>query len=260
MSSPRRLSVLLAEDTLANQRVIGALLEKRGHRVTITANGREAVAAFEKSKFDVILMDLQMPELDGYGAVAAIRALEQASGAHTPIIALSAHSTDRDRRACLDATMDAYLAKPIDVEALVAAIESSGTRLRPSPADRAAGNGGLVEEPELVVLDLQSTIRRLGGSEELLKEFIDVFKEESPGLLGELRAAIAAGDFSAAARAAHSLRGLAANFDATSVTEPASWLEKAAQKHDLAEADALLERLSSAVLRLGTALESHRRS
>jgi CheY-like chemotaxis protein len=105
--------VLIAEDNAVNQRLVSRLLEKRGHQVVVAANGREALEAMERQSFDIVLMDLQMPELDGFEATAALRAREAGHGTHLPVIALTAHAMKGDRERCLAAGMDAYLSKPI---------------------------------------------------------------------------------------------------------------------------------------------------
>ncbi len=109
----RKLRVLLAEDNTVNQKLVAGLLEKRGHRLTVTANGREALAALDRETFDLVLMDVQMPEMDGFEATAAIRLRERATGAHLHIIAMTAHAMQGDRERCLAAGMDAYISKPI---------------------------------------------------------------------------------------------------------------------------------------------------
>ncbi len=120
----RSLRILLAEDSLVNQQLAVALLEGEGHAVTVANNGREAVAAAETGNFDLVLMDVQMPEMDGLEATAIIRANERGSGRHLPIIAMTAHALKGDRERCLEAGMDGYTSKPIDAEELFAAIES----------------------------------------------------------------------------------------------------------------------------------------
>ena len=107
------LRVLVAEDNVVNQRLVSRLLEKRGHQVVVAANGREALEAVERQSFDIVLMDLQMPELDGFEATAALRAREADHGTHLPVIALTAHAMKGDRERCLAAGMDGYLSKPI---------------------------------------------------------------------------------------------------------------------------------------------------
>ena len=119
----RRLRVLLAEDNAVNQMLAVRLLEKRGYTVTVAVNGRDALAAFEKESFDVILMDIQMPEMDGFEATAAIRVREKSVGGHIPIIAMTAHSLVGDKERCLNAGMDGYVSKPIRTHQLFAVIE-----------------------------------------------------------------------------------------------------------------------------------------
>jgi CheY-like chemotaxis protein len=111
--SQHRLRILLAEDNPVNQRVALRLLEKSGHQVAVTTNGREALAALDNGEFDVVLMDVQMPDMDGFEATAAIRSRERAVGKHLPIIAMTAHAMTGDRERCLSAGMDGYIAKPI---------------------------------------------------------------------------------------------------------------------------------------------------
>jgi CheY-like chemotaxis protein len=118
------LRVLLAEDSLVNQKLAVALLEKCGHTAVVTENGREAVAASESQDFDLILMDVQMPQMDGFEATSVIRAREKGSGKHVPIIALTAHAMKGDRERCLEAGMDDYVAKPIDATELLETIEA----------------------------------------------------------------------------------------------------------------------------------------
>jgi two-component system sensor histidine kinase/response regulator len=119
----KRLRVLLAEDNAVNQMLAVRLLEKRGYTVTVAVNGREALAAFENESFDVILMDIQMPEMDGFEATAAIRLKEKSTGGHIPIIAMTAHSLVGDQERCLAAGMDGYVSKPIRTHQLFAVIE-----------------------------------------------------------------------------------------------------------------------------------------
>jgi two-component system sensor kinase len=121
----RQLQILLAEDGLVNQEVAVGLLEMQGHRVEIANNGKEAIAALERRPFDVVLMDLEMPEMDGLEAAAAIRAKEQIGGGHVPIIAMTAHAVKGFRERCLEAGMDDYITKPIDPDALFKAVEGA---------------------------------------------------------------------------------------------------------------------------------------
>jgi CheY-like chemotaxis protein len=120
----RSLRILVAEDNAVNRTLVTALLKKRGHTIVGVVNGREAVAAFAKDAFDLVLMDVQMPEMDGLEATAAIRKLEGATGAHIPIIALTAHAMKGDREICIAAGMDEYLSKPLNPKELFALVES----------------------------------------------------------------------------------------------------------------------------------------
>ena len=122
----RRLRVLLAEDNTVNQRLASRLLEKHGHTVVVTSNGRQAVQAFEEIAFDLVLMDVQMPEMDGFEATAAIRAKEYPRGTHTPVLAITAHAMTGDLERCLAAGMDGYVPKPIQAKELFKAIEGLG--------------------------------------------------------------------------------------------------------------------------------------
>ena len=119
----RALSVLLAEDNRINQKVAVSLLDKLGHRVDVAANGAEALAKVESNFYDLVLMDVQMPEMDGLSAVREIRQRERATGRHLPVIALTAHAMQGDAERCLEAGMDSYLPKPINPQQLAEAIE-----------------------------------------------------------------------------------------------------------------------------------------
>ena len=138
-AATRPLDVLLAEDNRVNQRLATRLLEKMGHHVTLTENGREAVAAANRHPFDLILMDVQMPEMDGLEATALIRANERVSGRRVPILALTAHVMKGDREKCLAAGMDAYISKPLDPQTFGATI----TTLTSAASPQSEASGGI---------------------------------------------------------------------------------------------------------------------
>ena len=119
----KKLRVLMAEDNAVNQKIACSVLEKQGHHVTQAWDGRQALAALDQAHFDVVLMDVQMPEMDGFEATAAIRARERDTGRHLPIIAMTAHAMEGDRERCLAAGMDSYISKPIKVPELIELLE-----------------------------------------------------------------------------------------------------------------------------------------
>jgi CheY-like chemotaxis protein/HPt (histidine-containing phosphotransfer) domain-containing protein len=211
----RRLHVLLAEDNAVNQRLAASLLQRRGHKVTIAANGVAAVAAFERDTFNVVLMDVQMPEMGGFEATAAIRALEEKDGSHVPIIAMTAHAMKGDRERCLDAGMDEYLTKPLDPRQLCLLVEQMA-----EPGEAAAATP--IDAPSIP----DDVLARVGGDRELLAEISRLFVDDAPRHLQRIRAALDAGDGESLRRAAHGLKGAAANFDAEGVVAAARDLEE----------------------------------
>ncbi|MBC8117053.1 MAG: response regulator, partial [Candidatus Saccharimonas sp.] len=238
----RRLRLLLAEDNVVNQRLAVRLLERRGHTVVVVNNGRQALAALERERFDAVLMDVQMPEMDGFETTAAIRERELSTRAHLPIIAMTAHAMKGDRERCFEAGMDGYVAKPLQplelfdvVEGLVltevsqqsppaaagpvtvsdshpdsgSAPDSDSAKVRSSaPSDVSA-------EP---AFNLTTALARVRGDAEFLKELIGLFLEESAELMRDLRQAIDRQDATQVQRTAHSLKGAAGNFAAPTVT------------------------------------------
>ncbi len=250
----RSLRILLAEDSLVNQQLAVALLEGEGHAVTVTNNGREAVAAAETGDFDLALMDLQMPEMDGLEATAIIRARERGApgtpgcGRHLPIIAMTAHALKGDRERCLEAGMDGYTSKPIDAEELFAAIESRV--FRPVEASAAAAASPL---PTDATIDWSAALNAVCGDEHLLDTIVETALREIPDLLAEIRRA-AAGDATALRLAAHTLRGSVRYFGARRVLEPAQRLEAMAKDGHLEGAREVLPVLDQSAGELMAAL------
>jgi two-component system, sensor histidine kinase and response regulator len=255
---PPSLSILLAEDTPANQKVVVGVLKKRGHRVTIARNGREALDLFRSRPFDVVLMDVQMPVMDGYQATAAIRAAEQERQGHTPIIAMTAHAMQGDREACLTAGMDTYIAKPIDVQRLVDAVErmGQGTAMDPQDADM-RDDRFLGPKPPAApssIVDVVGTLRRLGGDTDLFRQFIQVYEEDRAELLAALQRAVSERNAQALERPAHSLKGLVANFGAPDATSVAQRLEQMGRQGQIEGAAEALQELEHELVRLSCAL------
>ena len=236
--SSRPLRILVAEDNPVNQRVVQTLLEHRGHTPVLTANGREALAALDREVFDVVLMDVQMPEMDGFQATAEIRAREKTTGAHVPIVALTAHALKGDRERCLAAGMDGYLAKPIRSEELIELVESIASRRGPAAArPGTASDGGKDDLSAAGKADL----RRLGP----------LFVADAARLRDEMRDAIARRDGEALQRAAHTLRGTAGYFAAHRTLELASRLEQLGKAGDFtADTDRACQELTAELARL----------
>ena len=219
---PRRRKVLLAEDNVVNQRVAMGLLAKRGHDVTLAENGRQAVEALEHHRFDVVLMDVQMPEMDGLEATAEIRRRETISGEHLRIVAMTAHAMNGDRDRCLSAGMDGYLSKPVNPAMLYAVVEDE-TPVADTPSQPRTD----------VKVDDRALRERLGGDEQLFNEVIHTFLSDCPSQLAEIRAAVAARDTDAVRVKAHGLKGAAGNLSAPALFTAAAALERVAAERRL---------------------------
>ena len=249
----RTMQVLLAEDSLVNQKVAVRLLELRGHTVTVAGNGREAVTAVKEGaepRFDLVLMDVQMPEMDGYEATAAIRLHERATGRHLPIVAMTANAMKGDRERCLAAGMDGYIAKPIRARELYEIVESitaevDGGHAVPGVAPSSA-------EP----LDRAEALERTGGSVEVLQELVELFFEECPKLMDQIRHAIARGEAPELRRAAHTLKGSVSVFGAEPAREAAWRLESMGREGNLSQAETAWAALENEIERLKPALRS----
>jgi signal transduction histidine kinase/CheY-like chemotaxis protein/HPt (histidine-containing phosphotransfer) domain-containing protein/streptogramin lyase len=221
----RSLRVLLAEDNEVNQELTIRTLQRRGHTVVVADNGREALALLEQETIDLILMDVQMPQMDGFTATAAIREREKIIGGHVPIIALTAHAMIGDRERCLAAGMDAYVSKPLRVAELIEAIAQV---LPHSPVATAAADTttpASVPHDEQRAFDPVWALARVEGDEALLQKMILLFLVQSEKLLREIRDAIQRGDGKTLERAAHKLKGSMGSFAASAAMEAASRLE-----------------------------------
>jgi PAS domain S-box-containing protein len=250
----RTMRILLAEDNVVNQTLAIHVLKREGHQVEIAGSGHEALALLEKSDFDLVLMDVQMPDLDGLQATAHIRARERASGKRLPIVAMTAQAGDSDRERCLRAGMDAYLTKPVRVSELRNTIESvvPGGHImdyKPTPQESAV-------EEQFAKLDEALALSRVGGDIELLKEVVGLFLDDYPKALEKVRNAIAANDASAVEHHAHSLKGSVSTFGAKDVFESALALEKLGRSGNLAGASAGLAKLENALRELHSELEA----
>jgi two-component system sensor histidine kinase/response regulator len=240
--------ILLAEDNAINKQLAIRILEKHGYVVLVANNGREAVEAVEREPFDLVLMDVHMPEMDGLEATAAIRELEKISGIHLPIIAMTAHAMKGDRGKCLEAGMDGYLTKPIQLAKFLEEIEqhipSRDTPVVPPAASREPESSPETS-PLAEVFDAAAALRYVEGDGELLAEIVKIFANETPTLLQEMRQAIAAQNSKGLERAAHTLSGSASSIAARSISFAAKKVERIARESQLDGAEegiALLEK------------------
>jgi PAS domain S-box-containing protein len=250
----RKISILLAEDNPVNQKLTRKLLEKRGHLVEVADDGKAALERLSEHSFDVVLMDLQMPEMDGIEATKAIRENEKAIATHTPIIAMTAHAMKGDKQRCLDAGMDSYIAKPIKPEELIRQVEAAalgGEPLAPQMND---------EEMDPDTLDLHSLLMRLDHDRDLLTEISSLFRDDYRRLLEEINQALERSDPRAISRAAHTLKGMAGNLSANRAMNSALNLEKTAEGDSLRNLKAAVEILERDFADLADALDRAERN
>ncbi|NQT38024.1 MAG: response regulator, partial [Planctomycetes bacterium] len=279
------LRVLLAEDSLVGQKLAVGLLESQGHTVTVADTGKEAVAQATTKDFDVVLMDVQMPEMDGLEATAAIRAVEQNLGGHLPIVAMTAHAMRGDRQRCLAAGMDGYIAKPINArrlfETLATVLEATASETTPSettpsettPSETTATEDGATVQdvprsdsplrplpvPEGETVDWDRAMRAVRGDRRLLRVVVETFLQEAPQLMDKIRAAVAESDAPTLQRTAHTLKGSMQYFGSGRAYDLAFRLETDARGGDLQHAGSLAEQLDQAVATLGALLVDYPR-
>ncbi len=232
----RSLQILLAEDNLINQKLAVALLQKSGHRVSVANNGAEALDALAQERFDLVLMDVQMPVLDGLETTARIRQGEQAGARRTPIIAMTANAMQGDRERCLEAGMDGYISKPLNpmemfrtiAEVVNGQLQDSDPRQEPAPT----AETGYDYAAALAAAD-----------QTILEIIAEMFHEGCSGYMVPIRAAVEAGDAKALQLSAHTFKGLLGNFSATPAQHEAATLELLGKSGELMQAPAHLARL-----------------
>ena len=238
-----RLHILVAEDNHVNQKLAQKLLEKNGHNVEVVSNGVQAVEAVENRYFDLILMDIQMPELDGMKAAEIIRSKERARGLRIPIIAMTAYAMKGDRERFLESGFDGYVAKPIDPGQLFGTIEELMDRVPKRPiiakfSNTTPGDSGAI--------DFKALLNRVGGDRDLLREMMEIFLEEMPLRFAEIDAAIRAADQKALEQAAHSLKGSIGYFSGTEAFDAARAMVENARQGLMDDMPGLFERLARA--------------
>jgi two-component system sensor histidine kinase/response regulator len=249
-AATRSLDVLLAEDNVVNQKLAILLLERRGHRATLATNGKEALIELRKREFDLCLMDIQMPELDGLETTTAIRNSEKGTTRHLPIVAMTAHAIKGDREICLAAGMDAYLSKPVRADELFLTIEgllTAKTVGAESSTNVAAGSSNGKAQP---AFDEAAFLSRMDGSYEVCAQIAEAFFGEGPKLMERLKGELKKKDAAQLARAAHALKGAIANFSDGQAFQSAVRLEQAARENDLRVVAEGLPRLEREVTEL----------
>jgi CheY-like chemotaxis protein/HPt (histidine-containing phosphotransfer) domain-containing protein len=226
----RSFHILLAEDNLVNQRLVTHLLGSRGYTVEVVCTGAEVLSALERHAFDLVLMDIQMPEMDGFEATAAIRAWERTTNHHIPIVAMTAHAMRGDREKCLDAGMDAYMSKPMTAAVLYATIDQLlGGEL---------GQTLPVVEPSV---DLSKALETVEGDKALLAELVQVFNHSYRARVAEVREAIARREDKRLERAAHVLKSEVGLFGAQTAYRLADTLETMGREGHLKNAPRILQ-------------------
>ncbi|MDH3216721.1 MAG: response regulator [Candidatus Krumholzibacteria bacterium] len=256
-----KLRVLVAEDGVINQKVALGLLRMRGHEATIVGTGRAVLEALERGSFDVVLMDVQMPDLDGFEATALIRERERHRDRRTPIIAMTAAAMKGDREKCLQAGMDGYIAKPIDpdqlyqtLDELASGSEDGGDRVRGNDGPDAVDQTKVAAAEQVDAFDFATALKRIPGGSKAIKEMAELMLEECPKLVQDIRSGLAQGDATLVQRGAHTLTGSAGLFAAKPVAAAARRLEDMGRTGNLVEADRALAELEREVDRLARAL------
>ncbi len=266
------LRILLAEDALANQMLARGLLEKKwNHQVVVACNGNEAIALLSREKFDLILMDIQMPELDGLKATSSIRRLESAgqlplqSRSRIPIVAMTAHAMKGDRERCIEAGMDGYVSKPIRAAELRSAIEelftpeaaSGDTSSKTQISRPAVGSDESADPAGTQLIDWDSALKAVQGDHDLLRLVVRAFLDEYPQHLAQLHKAVDRMDRSTAHRLAHLIKGTVSTLAIASAHETAQQMEEKLGGGDFSDAAELLSRLENQLQDVSVVLNSY---
>ncbi|KAA5543040.1 response regulator [Roseiconus nitratireducens] len=239
----KSVKVLLVDDVPANQRALKRLLRRRGCEVTTADHGLQAVEQFQRNPFDVVLMDLQMPVMDGYEATARIRRSVANGGADIPIIAMSARGTETDRRECLSAGMNDCVPKPVDIDQLFETLSSicdpptDSPATAADPSDQSSSSQTACKQTldalaSLPVFDRAGVMKRIQNDQAIFELFVETFDTQSDSLRSNIAQAFQRHDYRGAAAAAHRLRGCAANLGGQRILSCAANIERAAETED----------------------------
>jgi CheY-like chemotaxis protein len=241
--------ILLAEDDPVSQELATGILQKGGHSVVVVGNGREALAALGRQHFDLILMDVQMPEMDGIEATQTIRSPQSSSfDPDVPIIGMTAHALKEDRERCLEAGMSGYVSKPVGMKELLETVGQFATFKVKEKTQKVE----VIQKGD--VLDKVEALARLDGDEELLRKIWRTFAENTPHQMETLRKALETEDIDLIERQAHSLKAASANIGASMMKDQAFRMELASRKGDLSQARTLYGSLEYELQRVLTAL------
>ena len=244
-STPARsLRILLAEDNAVNQKLAVRLLEKRGHQVTVTGNGREALLALDHEVFDLVLMDVQMPEMDGLEATRLLRQKETPQERRQPVVAMTALVMKGDRERCMEAGMDGYLSKPIRALELDAMLDQYLSLERASHAHAIPAAS---HESSVIAAEL---LDRIEGDITLLAELLELFRKEYSGQIRTLRQAVENGDPATLQRVGHALKGALGNLSAPVASNLASQLETIGKAGETDGAEDILNALDPEIDRV----------
>jgi two-component system, sensor histidine kinase and response regulator len=254
-----RAHVLVAEDNPVNQKVAARMLERLGYRADVAANGLEALDALSRIPYAAVLMDLQMPEMDGYAATAEIRRRE-GDARHTPIIAMTANALEGDREKAIEAGMDEYIAKPVKAEELDATLKrwlSQPDEARTASEEASIDSGAPPTEEPVIDRSLLENLRELqgDGAPDILNDLIELFLSDVPLQLADLREAAEAGESHSVERIAHTLKGSAANMGALRMQALLAELEEIGRSEELGAAPEWISRVEEEFGRVRAALE-----
>ena len=225
------------------------IFEKLGHKVTVVGTGRDALSAVQSRQFDLVAMDVQMPEMDGLAATMAIRSWEEKTGTHVPIVAMTAHAMKGDSERCLAAGMDGYVSKPIRTHELERAISQA---LSPQKTGKATA---LLLQEANTLIDRKALLAGVDGDPQLLRELTRLFLADYPRNLAQINDALRLGDVEALAKGAHKLKGAVGNFAAKKVAQAAELLERLGKEGDLRAARDAFVTLESDLALLGEELK-----
>jgi len=246
----KSLKILLAEDNLTNQKLATRILEKRNHSVAVVANGREALEALEQDTFDLVLMDMQMPEMDGFEATSLLRDQEKTTGRHQPVVAMTALAMNGDRERCLAVGMDGYISKPIrpqELDDILDAYIAQKTNATPQNEPEAVTSGSV---------DVEQLFDRIDDDRSFLAELVEIFRREYPQNVKAVKTAIDSKNGSDLQHAAHALKGALGNLSACGAASMAADLERMGRLLDLSNAQSTLDRLVVELTNVTRALEA----